>query len=75
MTNQSAKVAQAVLDIQEMEGGMGASLQEICKETGMSSKIVRGNLGDLVKKGIVEVDPKKASGAAYDMYYHNDYIA
>lgn len=75
LTNQSEAVAEAILDIMEMEGGMGASLKEICKETGLHSKIVRGNLGDLVKKGIVDVDPKKVSGAAYDMFYHKDYVA
>lgn len=73
LTPQSQAVAEAIYNEQDLGGGIGASLQEICKATGLSPKIVRGNLGDLFKKGIIDIDFAKDSGASCDLYYHNDW--
>ena len=69
LTPQSAKVAQAIYDLYDMNG-IGATINELSEETGLSHKVLRGNLSDLVQKDVVEVDPKALSGARFDMYYH-----
>jgi len=74
LTPASAAVAAAILAIQEREGGMGANIREIAKETSMDPKAIRGNLADLTKRGIVEVDLAQHSGAAFDMWYSNEYV-
>ena len=69
LTPQSAKVAQAIYDLYDMNG-IGPTIHELSEETGLTHKVLRGNLSDLVQKDVVEVDPKSLSGARYDMYYH-----
>lgn len=69
LTPQSAKVAQAIYDLTDING-IGPTLHELSKQTGLSQKVLRGNLSDLVQKDVVEVDPKELSGARFDMYYH-----
>lgn len=71
LTEQSAKVAQAIYDLHDMEG-VGCNIHELAKETGLTEKVLRGNIADLVKKGIIEVDPKELSGARFDLYEHKD---
>ena len=73
LTPASAAVAAAILAIQEMEG-IGASIREIAAATKMDPKAIRGNLADLTKRGIVEVDLKQHSGAACDLWYSNEYV-
>jgi len=69
LTPQSSKVAQAIYDLMDMNG-IGPTINELSRETGLSHKVLRGNLSDLVQKDVVEVDPKALSGAKFDMYYH-----
>lgn len=73
LTPASAAVAAAILAIQEMEG-VGASIREIAAATKMDPKAIRGNLADLTKRGIVEVDLAQHSGAACDLWYSNEYV-
>jgi hypothetical protein len=73
LTAQSEIVSAAILDIQEREGGMGAGLWQVVKATGLDAKVIRGNISDLVQKGVITVDLKEHSGASCDMYYHSAY--
>jgi len=73
LTAQSEIVSAAILDIQEREGGMGAGLSQVVKATGLEVKMIRGNISDLVQKGIITIDLKEHSGASCDMYYHSAY--
>ena len=74
LTPASAAVAAAILYIQEREGGLGATILDIAQETCMDAKAIRGNLADLSKRGIVEIDLCVHSGAAFDMWYSNEYV-
>lgn len=74
LTPASAAVAAAILEVMEYSGGLGANIHEIVKETGMDAKAIRGNLSDLVKRGIISIDLKQHSGAAFDMWYHNEFV-
>lgn len=74
LTPASAAVAAAILAIQEMEYGIGATILEIAEATKMAPREIRGNLADLTKRGIVYVDLKVHSGAAIDLWYSNEYV-
>ena len=74
LTPASAAVAAAILAIQEREGGLGATILDIAQETGMDAKAIRGNLADLTKRGIVEIDLCVHSGASFTMLYSNEYV-
>ena len=74
LTPASAAVAAAILAIQEREGGLGATILDIAKETSMDPTAIRGNLADLSKRGIVTIDLCVHSGAAFDMWYSNEYV-
>lgn len=73
ITPQSQKVSEAILELQEMEGGMGCNIKELSRETAIPVAALRGNLTDLIQRGIIEVDLSAQSGATCNMYYHNGY--
>lgn len=76
LSPQSQAVAQAIYNEQEANGGIGASLKDICIDTGLSADVVKGHLGDLFNKDIIMVARKEDSSyLPHDLYYHNDYIA
>ena len=73
LTSGSQAVADAIYNEQEANGGIGASLKDICIDTGFSKNVVKGHLRDLFEKDIIMVDLAIYSGASADLYYHNDW--
>jgi hypothetical protein len=74
LTPGSQAVADAIYAEQEANGGIGASLKDICIDTGFSANVVKGHLGDLFKKDVITVDlAEYSSFLEHDLYYHNDW--
>ena len=67
LTENSANIARCIAAIQSFECGMGASMQQLERMTGLTAKVIRGNLSDLVKKGHVTVNDMVESCYLYEL--------
>ena len=67
LTENSANIARCIAAIQSFECGMGASMQQLERMTGLTPKAIRGNISDLVKKGHVTVNDMVESCYLYEL--------
>lgn len=69
LTELESKTLQAFIDGLYAEPGFSdVDVNDIADELGISTKIIRGALGSLVKKGIVQID---TNDSGYDIIYLN----
>lgn len=67
LTEQSRSIAQSIALIQSFECGMGASMEQLERMTGLKGKVIRGNISDLVKKGHVTINDMVESCYLYEL--------
>ena len=67
LTEQSQTIARCIALIQSFECGMGASMKQLERMTGLAPKVIRGNISDLVQKGHVTVNDMVESCYLYEL--------
>jgi len=67
LTDNSASIARCIALIQSFECGMGASMEQLVRMSGLTPKVIRGNITDLVKKGHVAVNDMVENCYLYEL--------